>query len=259
MLHPANTVTMQGHESRRMQLMLDETECHLVGKPVLMTERWWHLSRCCCCKKDDERGGSFSRPISRWLIRTKLHPKIPPSCFKQRARLAWVALKCWFGCQRWLVRVVSSPFPYWWWRRCLLWPPVWWCTPHLHNVSEEGKTRGERRERARRREGKEKEEVISCIWGDENMNTDYDRFLRPVVAAVNIGPICHLPFTKFRSKLTVKSREIWWHTDSLLPMTLNMNKWHEEQRNGAPAKPGCTQTPLICGNASDLISSLCLC
>lgn len=40
-----------------------------------------------------------------------------------------------------------SPFPYWWWRRCLLWPPVWWCTLHLHNVSV---TREKTREDQRR-------------------------------------------------------------------------------------------------------------
>lgn len=33
------------------------------------------------------------------------------------------------------LEALSSPFPYWWWRTCLLWPPVWWCTLHLRNVS----------------------------------------------------------------------------------------------------------------------------
>lgn len=91
---------------------------------------------------------SLLSPVSRWLMTAEVHPKILPLCFKDRCLLPCVpdALRCddYFGGR---LEAVFSPFPYWWWRRCLLWPPVWWCTLHLHNVSvrREEKTREDRR------------------------------------------------------------------------------------------------------------------
>ena len=75
--------------------------------------------------RDDDRADS---PLSQgdWWQPTSAQ-KILPLCFQDRLR--------WDYFSGGAIEAPFSPFPCWWWRRCLLWPPVWWCTLHLHNVS----------------------------------------------------------------------------------------------------------------------------
>lgn len=71
---------------------------------------------------------------------------------------------------------VFSPFPCWWWRKCLLWPLVWWCTLHLHNVSvkvdrtKEWRNRIADMRRGRERRRKERRGILSAIWKKKKKN-----------------------------------------------------------------------------------------
>lgn len=112
------------------------------------------LSGCsqCCCKRWWKRWRFFlSSPISQddWWQPTStqkyyhLPSKIGVFCKGWHdAPMLWCHGDYFCG----KLEALFSPFLYWWWRRCLLWPPVWWCILHLHNVSvrtREDQRRGE--------------------------------------------------------------------------------------------------------------------
>lgn len=120
------------------------TPFHLcsVWKPVLMTERRGKsdsilLSRCfkSVCKRGWERQPLPYLDDDWWQTTfTQKYSHFAPErgvCCMWATTPRVVLLRCHDD----YVEALFSPFPYWWWRRCLLWPPVWWCTLHLHNVS----------------------------------------------------------------------------------------------------------------------------
>lgn len=81
---------------------------------------------------------SSSPPLNDWWQPTST-PKILPLRFKDRCLITGLPQRPALGrCDDYAggrLEALFSPFLYWWWKRCLLWPPVWWCTLHLHNVS----------------------------------------------------------------------------------------------------------------------------
>lgn len=143
-------------------LMMDMILCHLcsVPKPVMVTERWNEsdsilLSRCSHCSSKrwwKRRHFCLFLPYLQMIDDSQLLPKNTYFTF---CRVWHDALHCDVSDDNFGGRLEAffSPFPCWWWRRCLLWLLVWWCILHLHNVSVR-----------RGREGEENKSYSDTLW-----------------------------------------------------------------------------------------------
>lgn len=110
------------------------------GREVKWKRLFSECTQCCSNSWWKRRGFPLSSPpTSKWLMTANFHPKILPLRFKDRCLITGLPRRpALGGCDDYAggrPEALFSPFLYWWWKRCLLWPPAWWCTLHLHNVS----------------------------------------------------------------------------------------------------------------------------